>query len=459
MAGRILIVDDIATNRIVLNFKLTAALYETAQATSAAEAIAKAKDLRPDLIIVNVELRDINGIELCRRLGSDHLTRDIPIVMTSARRDRDRKIQALRAGAAEVFWKPLDDSLFLARLRSLLRAREREKELGVPAAYAPPSGFAEGIAGYEGPGHVAIVGSQIDWAHRLMRDLVQATADRLCVLHDDAALSLSEASPAPDVFLVLADGGRPDKTLRLLSELRSRPLTRNSATCVLVPERAATLGAIALDLGANDVIEGTAEISELVLRLSRQLQGKRRADRQRSSLADELRMAVTDPLTGLHNRRYALREIQRIDEQTRLSGRAYAVMMLDVDWFKTINDSFGHAAGDAVLVQMADRLRANLRPGDLVARLGGEEFVIATADTSLRAAQALAERIRHAIEETPFVLADGMPIGVTLSVGLTMGGGDTAPSSVSALLEAADQALFRSKSEGRNLVSVSRSAA
>ena len=128
MAGRILIVDDIATNRIVLKVKLGSAQYETLQSATGAEAIAMAREARPDLILLDAELPDMTGAEVCTRLKEDPATRDIPVVMITACQDHARKIQALRAGAAEVFWKPIDDTLLLARLRSLLRASESERE-------------------------------------------------------------------------------------------------------------------------------------------------------------------------------------------------------------------------------------------------------------------------------------------------------------------------------------------
>jgi two-component system cell cycle response regulator len=469
MAERILIVDDIATNRIVLKVKLGSACYETLQAASGGEAIAMARKARPDLILLDVELPDMNGPEVCARLKADPLTRDIPVVMVTARHDEARRIESLRAGAAEVFWKPIDDSHLLARLRSLLRSRDAGAQFGIGDAACPVPGFGvpgfgvpgfgETEPGFEAPGHIAIVTPRLDRGLALRRDLARTTAGRVAVLDDTAALGLSAAGPVPDVFLVVAEHDRPEATLRLLSDLRSRPASRHSAVCLLLQHPAGSLAAIALDLGADDLIDGAAPAAEIALRLSCQVARKRRADRLRTSLADGLRLAVTDPLTGLHNRRYALPQLARMDEAARRSGTALAVMVLDLDRFKAVNDSFGHAAGDAVLVEVARRLRANLRPDDLAARIGGEEFVVAAAETSPGAARTLAERIRRAVEERPVRLPHGESARVTLSIGLAMGGAVQAAPSVDALLEAADRALLRSKTDGRNPVTVSRSAA
>ena len=459
MTERILIVDDIATNRIVLKVKLASAFYDTLQAATGAEAIAIARQARPDLILLEVELPDMDGAEVCAKLKNDPATRDIPVVMVTGRQDHARRIEALRAGAAEVFWKPVDDSLLLARLRSLIRARDCEAQGQFIDTASSVSAFDEAATGYTPPGHIAIVAPPRAAGRSLRDELVRTTADRFTLIDNTAAIGLSANGPVPDVFLVVADPGRPETTLRLLSDLRSRPATRHCAICLLVPRLAGSVAAIALDLGADDLIDDAAAPAEIALRLSAQMSRQRRADRLRHSVADGLRLAMTDPLTGLHNRRYALPKLEALDKAARANGRCYALMLLDLDRFKTINDSLGHAAGDAVLVEVAERLRANLRPGDIAARFGGEEFVIAAPDMSLASARAMAERIRHTIEEGPVLLADGRHVRVTLSIGLAMGGAPLPAPGIGDLIEAADRALLRAKTRGRNQVTIGRDAA
>ncbi len=133
-------------------------------------------------------------------------------------------------------------------------------------------------------------------------------------------------------------------------------------------------------------------------------------------------------------------------------------MLLDVDRFKSVNDRFGHAAGDAVLAEVAGRLRDNLRGIDLLSRHGGEEFLAALPDTTAEEARTAAERMRRIVAETPFQPPGHRPLSVTLSVGVAMGGGDH-PASVAEVLRAADRALYESKNAGRNLVCFARAAA
>jgi two-component system cell cycle response regulator len=220
---------------------------------------------------------------------------------------------------------------------------------------------------------------------------------------------------------------------------------------MVLPEGDSERAAIALDLGASDILYDPVDTQEMEIRIRAQLGRKRQADRLRASLRAGLELAATDSLTGLHNRRYALYQLERIIARP---GRGVAVMMLDLDYFKAINDRHGHGAGDAVLQLVARRLRAQLRSGDLLARIGGEEFLVALPETDRLRALDCAERLRQAISGTPFDLGSGAPaVRVTMSVGLALspGGSAEAPES---LIDRADRALYGAKSEGRDQVTL-----
>ena len=238
---------------------------------------------------------------------------------------------------------------------------------------------------------------------------------------------------------------------------------------------------LALDLGANDVAPAPGDPAELSIRIKKQIRWKQGRDRLRQTVRDGLHAAITDPLTGLYNRRYAMPHLARIVETARESGRRFALLVADLDHFKAVNDTYGHAAGDAVLVETARRLRENLRGMDLVARVGGEEFLVAIPDTGLDEARIVAGRLCRMMRERPITLPDGRSITVTMSIGLAMGGtagltgglsgafptGAAFPEAdaaggeaeASRLIEAADRALYGAKSGGRAQYKISRSAA
>ena len=184
-------------------------------------------------------------------------------------------------------------------------------------------------------------------------------------------------------------------------------------------------------------LDGSGKVIELI--------GVTRDISERKVFEAELRnLAVTDTLTGVWNRRHGT-ELLAADLSARRPGQALSLLMLDIDHFKTINDTFGHQAGDHVLIEIASRLRRSLRGSDMVARWGGEEFVVLLRDCALPDALRLAEDIRAAIAELPF----GAMGSLTVSVGVAEA---RASEDLTTWLERADQALYRAKRSGRNEV-------
>ena len=171
-----------------------------------------------------------------------------------------------------------------------------------------------------------------------------------------------------------------------------------------------------------------------------------------------LRSGFTDVLTGWHNRRYLLVRLAEELARARRDGHGIACLMLDADHFKSINDQWGHAAGDAVLRELAQRIEAQIRASDVAARYGGEEFIILLPETDIAAAEHLAERVREAASEAPYPLPDGDEVPVTVSIGLADvkpgPADDDLKATGEALLARADTALYESKSAGRDRVTV-----
>lgn len=459
MIGKILIVDDVSTNRIVFKVKLTAAGYQTVMAADGQSCLRLAGAEQPDIILLDLFLPDRSGIEVLKSLKAHPQTRRIPVVMFSSEADGAMRLAALRAGAEDFMARPIDDQTLMARLRGLLRAREHLAGLAAPARDLQVLGLAEPAQRFEIPGHVALVMPRGERALNLKRQLTSAGQDCFHLMAADEVHS-DPVGAAPDVYLIHADLNGPGGGLRMMSELLSRSTTRHAAFCIYTPEVAQSVAATAFDLGANDVVGGTTPAAELALRLATLVKRKREGDRMRASVQDGLRMAVFDPLTGLHNRRYGTAQLNAIADRARAERSEFAVMVVDIDRFKSVNDRFGHATGDAVLIEVAARLASSLRATDLLARVGGEEFLIALPATPLADAQVVAERLCRAIEVQAVVTPEGLRVPVTISIGLTTGGGGPQdPVSVTDLVAQADRALMHSKSHGRNQVTIVRHAA
>jgi two-component system cell cycle response regulator len=191
--------------------------------------------------------------------------------------------------------------------------------------------------------------------------------------------------------------------------------------------------------------------NELVARVRTQLRKKRYADRLRHNVQLSLEMAITDQLTGLYNRRYMGRHLETLLASARKNGRPLAFVIMDIDFFKQVNDTHGHAIGDEVLKEFADRINANVRGIDLACRYGGEEFVVAMPDTEMTFAVSVSERLRHSIETTPVSISKPPhQLSITISIGIARYEGEN--DTVEALLHRADQALYRAKRTGRNKV-------
>jgi two-component system cell cycle response regulator len=244
------------------------------------------------------------------------------------------------------------------------------------------------------------------------------------------------------VLCLPAQGG---ESLRLASRLRAQGATRDLPVLLVADPSQRGLVLRGFDLGANDHVLRPTDPNELRARVRNQIRRRRYEERLRADLDRSLELAVTDPLTGLRNRRYVHRHLEGV-----LRGTEAAILMLDVDRFKAINDSYGHAAGDAALREVAERLRAHVRAADVVARYGGEEFMVVLAGAQPEYALGVADRLRAALGAEPIAVGHAR-LAITASIGLAVAAAGTDAANA---IAAADAALYRAKARGRNRVEV-----
>lgn len=461
MSGRILIVDDVPTNRIILKAKLTQAYFEVIATDDAMSAVELIRKEQPDLVLLDVMMPGKSGYELCSELKSDPELAHLPVIMITALESSQERIRGLEAGADDFLTKPFDDRTLIARVRNLMRVKIMFDEMRLRDRTSRELGLQDFLDGHveeaEAGGRVLLAASDANES-TYWSDIISAHLDVEIFEADGENSSMQFATKdAPDIFIVhqhLSDG---TEGLRLVSGLRSNRETRQSAIIFVADEGDVETSAAALDLGASDYIQYPFDPNELLVRIKSQLRRKRYSDRLRSNVIDGLKMAVIDPLTGLYNRRYAEQHMQTIAKRAVDEGSEFAVLMMDLDAFKAVNDLYGHRAGDLVLAEFARRLQENVRGIDLTARLGGEEFCIVMPDTDTRQAAYVAERLRETMESRAFVIQEARdPIHVTVSIGVASSYIDTDPEIV---LEQADRALYLAKSGGRNLVKVFSDAA
>jgi len=447
MTARVLVVDDISANLRLLEAKLLHEYYEVSLAASGPEALATVSRWMPDVVLLDVMMPGMDGYEVCRRLKAQPITAHIPVVMITALTDAAERVRGLEAGADDFLSKPVDDATLFARLRALLRMKqvldawrlraETARDLG----FEPPPSPSPSVAGAR-----ALV---------INENASEATELAAVLAVDGIDVSLSDSSA--DAWDLLADGAFDvvllslsldgGDALRLASRLRAQSLTRDVPVLLVADTGQKGLVLRGFDLGANDHVLRPVDPNELRARVRNQIRRKRYQERLRADLDRSLEMAVTDPLTGLRNRRYTKRHLEGV-----LRNSGAAVLLLDVDRFKTVNDTHGHAAGDVVLREVAERVRGHLRAADVVARYGGEEFLVVMTAASTEDGMLVAERLRIAIASEG-IKVEGKELHITVSVGVAAGGVGAQSDDVVA---AADIALYRAKNQGRNRVEAAR---
>jgi two-component system cell cycle response regulator len=264
----------------------------------------------------------------------------------------------------------------------------------------------------------------------------------------------AEAQAALDehIELIIASLSMPDgDPLRLVAQWRANEHYRQLPILLMAEEAELSRLAKGLDLGANDYLIRPVERNELLARARTQIRRKRLQERLREDHRRSLSLALTDELTGLYNRRYMLAHLNELLARAGKGDMQTAVLMLDIDHFKSVNDNYGHPAGDDILRELVARLLRQVRSVDLVARLGGEEFVAVMPETSLSGATTVAERLRVAVAAEPFTIkASGEALPVTISIGVAAS--DEVDEDVEMLLKRADDALYAAKNGGRNRV-------
>ncbi|HWA01870.1 MAG TPA: PleD family two-component system response regulator [Caulobacterales bacterium] len=451
MSARVLIVDDIEANLRLLDARLGGEYYEVIMATRGEEAVQKAKRERPDIVLMDVMMPGgIDGFEACRRIKTMPETRHIPVVMLTTLDDRESRLRGLQAGAEDFLTKPFDDVQLLARVKSLvslkvvideLRAREANgRKLGVIGEELRPDPLdVHRLTA----GNVLVVDDNQNQIKRIQAAL--GVEHRVTVLGGDESTSAT-----PDLIVVGVTAKSFDG-FRVVARMHSSEPTRHLPILAIVEPDDRARAIRALELGAHDVIVRPIDEDEIVARARTLMRRKRYMDALRTRLDHSLELAVTDQLTGLYNRRFLFAQLNPLVQRAQCGGDQVSVMVIDLDHFKRINDTYGHDVGDEVLKEFSARLATNVRPSDFACRLGGEEFVVIMPAASGDLACLAAERIRRNICASPFRIAgpaDELELTVSIGVAASEGGDESAET----LLKRADEGLYEAKRAGRNRV-------
>lgn len=414
-----LIVDDDPGILGLLAIVLAKEGFEVASAPNGIRALDLYAERVPDLILLDARMPVLDGFATCERIRTVHSGVTLPVLMITAFDDPQSVEQAFAAGANDVLFKPINFALLRARVRSLLQASRHAREIHAREEY--------------------------------LRALVEHTDDIIAVINAD--LTVRYASPAQQRHLgypsdaggdTIFDAIHPEDHVQLQNVIgRMRGVPGHVVTTTIRVRHANGSWRI-FEITATNLVRDPA-VRGIVVNCH-DITERKQAEEQL------IHSAFHDPLTGLSNRALFLNRLgQAVDRGVRTPEYCYAVLFLDLDRFKTVNDSLGHQVGDYMLIEVARRLERGVRPGDTIARIGGDEFAILVDNLKTEhEAVVVAERILAAFA-TPFLL-EGHEIASSASIGIAMSKHGTIQSND--LLRDADIAMYSAKRSGPGRYSI-----
>lgn len=453
MTARVLVVDDVLHNVKLLEAKLRSEYFDVLTAMNGFEALEIIEKEQPDIILLDVMMPGMDGFEVCRKVKANPAVAHIPIIMVTALDQPKDRVMGLEAGADDFLTKPIQDMPLFARVKSLVRLKVLMDELRIRnstgQAFNPENDL--GLSANVKLENVKIL--LIEDYERVAKRITGYLEDTVDQVDLDSMIDgqlTSKNMEQYDLFIISLSLRDVDG-LRLCSSIRSSENTRHSPILVLIDEGDNEKLIQAMEIGVTDYVTRPIDGNELVARVKSQVRHKRFADYLRGKMKKNMELAVTDSVTKLYNRHFLDTHLDNIFAQETEKRQKVSLLMLDIDNFKIVNDTFGHASGDEILEEFSKRISDNMRSIDLVARYGGEEFVVVMPETDLEFAMFIAERLKKQISDKPFVISDSeTPVNITVSIGVSIISDNC--NAKDKLLKAADEGLYKAKETGRNRV-------
>lgn len=453
MPGLVLVVDDVPANVKLLEAKLSNEYYDVITAADGFQALEVMREKHPDLVLLDVMMPGMDGFETCEKIKEDETISHTPVVMVTALTDVQDRVRGLDAGADDFLTKPINDTALFARVKSLVRMkglldelRLRDKtgsEMGVLGDGS--NSFVSDVAGAK----ILLIDDDAVQTKRLA-EVLGAYYQVEAVTEPSSALNIAEAN---DFDLVILSTMMMDMDgLRLASQMKSQESLRHVPIIMLVDEDEEHVLLKGLEMGLNDYLIAPVDHNEMLARVKTQIRRKKYQEALKSNYKQSISMAITDGLTGLYNRHYLNAHLNNMVQDALAKNKPISLMIMDMDHFKSVNDTYGHDVGDQILQSLAKRIVDTMRGSDLIARFGGEEFVVLMPETDFKQATDAAERVRRVVEATAFEVksesVSELPKTVSIGVASLNPMGDNGE----AMLKRADNALYDAKNGGRNKV-------
>lgn len=421
MTARVLVVYDVLHNVKLLEAKLRSEYFDVLTAMNGFEALEIIEKELPDIILLDVMMPGMDGFEVCRKVKANPNVAHIPIIMVTALDQPKDRVMGLEAGADDFLTKPIQDMPLFARVKSLVRLKVLMDELRIRTstgqAFNPENDL--GVSTNLKLENVkTLLIEDYERVAKRITGYLEDTVDQIDLDNVENGQLNTENLAQYDLFIISLSLRDVDG-LRLCSSIRSSENTRHSPILVLIDEGDHERLIQAMEIGVTDYVTRPIDGNELVARVKSQVRHKRFADHLRGKMQKNMELAVTVSVTNLYNRHFLDTHLDNIFTKEAEKRPKTSLLMLDIDNFKIVNDTYGHASGDEVLEEFSKRISDNMRSIDLVARYGGEEFVVVMPETDSEFAMFIAERVRKQISDKPFEISGSpTPINITVSIGV-----------------------------------------
>ncbi len=448
---KILIVDDDPLDVKLLDASLSSEDYKVFNAHDGSTALEKIETIQPDLILLDIIMPGIDGYEVTRRLKTSTKTRDIPIILITSLTGTDDKSKGMQAGADEFLNKPVNTTELLARVKSLIRLKKYHEQLNSRnksevSFVKSPHSIASSIPEKEMP--VILLAEDNENDLRLLRAHLNGQSYQIkYVKTGEEALSFCLKQKADLLILdVILPGINGFDVCR---QLKNNDATKKIQILMVTSLNDLESRIKGIEFGADDFLIKPIHKDEFIVRVTALLRKKSYLDMLSKKYESTLYAAITDKLTCLYNRDYFNHfidyEIKRCDRQNQTIG----LVMIDIDDFKTVNDTYGHLTGDRILEKFGILIKNQIREIDLAARYGEEKFAVVLPYVNQAHAESIAERIRNSVSAFDFFNQQEEPaLKITISLGIALY--PEHAKTVADLIEKAGKALYCAKKDGKN---------
>ncbi len=463
----ILLVDDDPLLRHVIRTQLEEHHFRIVEASSGHEAVAMANRVTPDLVLLDVILPDIDGLEVCRILKKEEATLAVPVVLLTLREGLEDRIQGLEAGASDYLTKPVQPDELLARVKAHLRTRQLCEDLELRQQdFASLLELSKAVAStLRSPEIFRFIVERT-------AQLINANRCSLVVIGEDDKGYVVASTDDPSIThlpILLQRYPEIQEAVRcrrpvIIDDVTTDPIMAGVRDALMGQEfrallvapinlRATVVGTLVLRTARSGrpFTAREVELCEFITELTAiPLQNAHLFESLELTKMNLERLTFIDDLTEVYNRRFLFRKLHEEMDRAHRYGHFLCCIMLDVDNFKQVNDLYGHARGDMVLKELATLIQLVVRRSDIFARYGGEEFVLLLPQTNAEGAMVEAERIRRVVREHSFREIEPS-LQLTVSLGVASYPLNTINEPTD-LLKLADAALYKAKHAGKDAI-------